>query len=93
MRVDELCFACARAVVEGQNITLSLPKGSRWPSGFPRGELLSVGTSGHKNCSFNPVRVLAWVQDTTATMKAIHGGFQVTPNTKIAVERSPAGGA
>ena len=63
MNIEQLCFDCARAVIAGTNITLSLPYGDRWLAGFPRGKLLSVNHQGVRNVSFNPVRVLAWVQD------------------------------
>ena len=89
MNVQELCFECAKAVIEGRHMTLTLPKGRRWPAGFPRGELLSVNLHGDKNASFNPVRVLAWVQDTTKAMQTIYGGFQVTPDTQAGVELAP----
>ena len=40
MDVQTLCAACTQALMAGQNITLSLPKGYKWPNKFPRGELL-----------------------------------------------------
>lgn len=66
--MEQLCFDCARCVLAGGNITLSLPKGEKWPAGFPRGELLSENLEGARNVSFDPVRVLAWAQ------KAIKAG-------------------
>lgn len=59
MDLQTLCFSCTQALMAGQNITLSLPKGYKWPHKFPRGELLSVGTDGARNVSFDPLRVLA----------------------------------
>jgi hypothetical protein len=84
VNIEQLCFDCARAVIAGTGITLSLPKGERWPAGFPRGELLSVNLQGVRNVSFNPVRVLAWVQDSTKAMQTIYGDFQVTAATQTA---------
>jgi len=84
VNIEQLCFDCARAVIAGRNITLSLPYGDRWPAGFPRGELLSVNSHGARNVSFNPVRVLAWVQDSTKAMQTIYGDFQVTSATQTA---------
>ena len=84
MNIEQLCFDCARAVIGGTGITLSLPKGERWPAGFPRGELLSVNLQGVRNVSFNPVRVLAWVQDSTKAMQTIYSDFQVTAATQTA---------
>lgn len=87
MNVPELVAACAGAVLAGTTITLSLPVGAaRWPHGFPRGELLSVGSDGSKNAAFDPVKVLAWVQKATQNARAIHGGFDVTPETRVSFE-------
>ena len=86
MNVPELVSACAAAVLAGHPITLTLPKGARWPHGWPRGELLSVNVQGDRNVSFDAVRVLAWVQNATRSMRAIHGSFEVTPDTAVVVE-------
>lgn len=85
MNVPELVSACAGAVLAGTTITLSLPKGARWPCKFPRGELLSVNHEGTRNVAFDPVKVLAWVQMSTRNMRAIHGSFDVTPETEVVV--------
>lgn len=56
-----MVFDCARAILEGQElITVSWAPGAR-PQGFPLGELLSVGSSGSRNYSVGPVRVLEWI--------------------------------
>lgn len=89
MNVQDLCFECARAVVEGRYMTLSLPEGGKWPAGFPRGELLSVNMHGTKNASFNPVRVLAWVQSATKSVQMIDRDFQVTPETALRLIGAP----
>lgn len=86
MDVPTLCAACTQALMAGQNITLSLPKGERWPHRFPRGELLSVGTNGARNVSFDPLRVLGWVQQATKAMQAIHGGFTANDDTRVGVQ-------
>jgi hypothetical protein len=86
MNIPDLCAACTQAIMAGQNITLSLPPGCSWPNGFPRGELLSVGATGCKNVSHDPVRVLAWVQRATKAMQSIHDGFQAGPGTSVGVE-------
>jgi hypothetical protein len=76
--------------MEGQNITLSLSAGDRWPHKFPRGELMSI-TSSARNVSFDPLRVLAWVQQATKAMQAIHGGFKVNDATRVVVRLGPVG--
>jgi hypothetical protein len=83
MNVPELVASCAGAVLAGTTVTLSLPKGEKWPPGFPRGELLSVNAEGLRNVAFDPVRVLAWVQQATRNARAIYGGFDVTQATKV----------
>ena len=86
MDLQTLCFSCTQALMAGQNITLSLPKGYKWPHKFPRGELLSVGTNGARNVSFDPLRVLAWVQQATKAMQAIHEGFTPGAGTHVGVQ-------
>lgn len=83
MKIPELCNACVQALMAGQRITLSLPAGYRWPPGFPRGELLSVGSDGMSNVSHDPLRVLAWVKKATKVMQAIHEGFKASDSTHV----------
>lgn len=75
---EAVAYACAQACIDGRNVTLSM-QGKR-PPGFPRGELLSVGTNGSKNYSLNPVKVLAW----------IHAVASVRPNAVVSGGRSPS---
>lgn len=44
---------------------------ARWPHLFPRGELLSVGTNGSRNASFDPLRWLAGFRGKTRCTKEI----------------------
>lgn len=61
-----MVMQCAFAVLAGQpTITISATGGKR-PAGFPKGELLSVGTDGSRNYACNPVKVLAWVHARTS---------------------------
>lgn len=89
MKVSELVASCAGAVLGGTTVTLSLPKGAKWPHGFPRGDLLSVNHQGLRNVAFDPVKVLAWVQQSTKNMRAIHDGFRVTPTTEVIFGPAP----
>ena len=60
-----LAFDCARAVLEGAGgITVSINGPKRLP-GFPRGELISVGSNGSHNYSVCPLKVLAWIHSGT----------------------------
>lgn len=59
---DLLAFECTRAVLEGlDTITISKSGPIHTPPGFPRGELLSVGTNGVSNYAVCPIKVLAWI--------------------------------
>ena len=86
MNVEELASQCCAAILTGQDITLSLPKGARWPHRFPRGELLSVGTNGSRNVRHDPIKVLAWVQSATLSAQAVHPGFTPSKTTMVTPE-------
>ena len=60
-----LAFDCARAVLEGRNTVTVSKNGPRRVPGFPRGELLSVGTNGAHNYAVCPIKVLAWIHSGT----------------------------
>jgi hypothetical protein len=59
-QVADLAMTCALACMTGQPTVTVAVCGKR-PVGFPRGELLSVGTGGMKNYACHPVKVLAWL--------------------------------
>lgn len=64
----DLAMTCALACVSGhRTVTLAL-RGKR-PAGFPRGELLSVGTDGAHNYACHPVKVLAWLHARMSSAK------------------------
>lgn len=60
-----MAFACARAVLEGLDTITVSQNGSKRVPGFPRGELLSVGTNGEHNYAVCPLKVLAWIHSGT----------------------------
>lgn len=65
-----MVLQCAGAVLAGsRSVTLSVT--GRKPLGFPRGELLSVGTNGSRNMAFDPIKVLAWVHARTSANPAM----------------------
>ena len=69
-RVDDgglsaLVLMCAYAVLSGQQ-TVTIGATGKRPAGFPRGELLSVGTNGTRNYACHPVKVLAWLHGRTS---------------------------
>lgn len=73
-----LVMRCAFAVLAGQKTVTITATGKR-SAGFPRGELLSVGTDGSHNYAVCPVKVLAWLHGITS---------KKTPNVKV--DRIPA---
>ena len=63
-----LVMQCAFAVISGQK-TVTISTNGKRPAGFPRGELLSVGTNGAHNYAVCPVKALAWVHSCTSKAK------------------------
>jgi hypothetical protein len=56
----DLVMSCAFAIIAGQKTVTVSATGKR-PAGFPRGELLSVGTNGAMNYAIDPIKALAWI--------------------------------
>jgi len=59
---------CTTAILEGRErltLSVSYANGKKRIPGFPRGELLSVGTDGSHNYSVCPLKVLAWIHSGT----------------------------
>ena len=71
-----LVMACAFSIRAGQP-TVTISAVGKRPAGFPRGELLSVGTGGQHNYAVCPVKMLAW----------LHARRRKTPN--VGAERPP----
>ena len=61
MKEEDLAAAAVATILAGTDLTLHLPANEKWPEGWPRGELLSVTDKG-KNISFNPIKILAFMQ-------------------------------
>ncbi len=60
-QIANIIMTCAAAVLSGEpTVTISVTAGKR-PAGFPRGELLSVGTAGANNYAVCPIKVMAWI--------------------------------
>ena len=60
-----LVMRCAFAVMAGQR-TVTISTTGKRPVGFPRGELLSIGTNGAHNYAVHPVKALAWMHARTS---------------------------
>lgn len=54
-----LVMQCAFAVLSGKR-TITISASGKRPAGFPRGELLSIGTNGKHNYAVCPVKAMAW---------------------------------
>ena len=63
-----LVMQSAFAVIAGQK-TITISSTGKRPVGFPRGELLSVGTNGAQNYAVCPIKVMAWVHSRTSRAK------------------------
>lgn len=74
-QLADIAITCALACVAGLPTVTISTRGTR-PAGFPRGELLSVGTDGARNYACHPVKVLAW----------LHGRTSKTPNARVHLE-------
>lgn len=64
-QLADLAMTCALACATGQPTVTIAARGKR-PAGFPRGELLSIGTNGLANYACHPVKVLAWLHNRTS---------------------------
>ena len=64
-KLADLAMTCAFACVSGQSSVTITALGKR-PAGFPRGELLSVGTNGAHNYACHPVAVLKWLHTSSS---------------------------
>jgi hypothetical protein len=62
MKPEELVAAAANAILAGANVTVCIEVGKKFPFGWPRGELLCIALEKHKAYSFDPIKVLAFVQ-------------------------------
>lgn len=70
-----LVMRCAFAVIAGHG-TVTISTTGKRPAGFPRGELLSVGSNGARNYAVCPVKALAWVHSRTR-------GFPSSPSPQV----------
>lgn len=65
-----LAQACVWACMTG-NKTITVTLKAKRAKGFPRGELLSVGTDGSHNYAMDPVRLLAWIRDQNVKARGV----------------------
>tara|TARA_R110000868_G_scaffold74752_4_gene216282 strand:+ start:1170 stop:1394 length:225 start_codon:yes stop_codon:yes gene_type:complete len=61
VKPEELKARAVAAILAGTDLTLHLPKGAKFPKGWPRGDLLSVTDKG-RNYSYDPLKLLAYIQ-------------------------------
>ena len=61
MTPQKMATEAASALKAGTRLTLVRQRGVKPPSGFPRGELLCQNHEGSNAYSYDPARVLAWL--------------------------------
>ena len=64
--LNAIVMQCAFAILSGSP-TVTISWTGKRLTGFPRGELLSLGTNGASNYAVNPVKVLAWIHAKTSS--------------------------
>lgn len=63
MNAKEMEAMCLEHIEKGNKyVTLSFPKGTKMPAGFPRGELLSENQQ-FTNRSIKPEKLLRWLRE------------------------------
>ena len=68
-QLADIAMSCALACMNGAPTVTITARGKR-PAGFPRCELLSIGSDGSHNYACHPVKVLAWIHG-LASMEAV----------------------
>ena len=63
-QMADLAMTCAFACLTGADTVTLTVRGLK-PQGFPRGELLSVGSDGAKNYAVDPIKALTWLRSRT----------------------------
>lgn len=61
LKLEAACIAAHLA--QQRTMIVSITPGQKRPVGFPRGELLSVGTNGSKNYAVDPLKLLAFLRE------------------------------
>ena len=61
MTPEQMAKEALTAVQEGTRMTLVRMRGKRPPLGFPRGELLCENSDGRNVYSYDPARIIAWL--------------------------------
>lgn len=61
MAPEQMAKAALSAVQNGTRMTLVRIRGKKPPKGFPRGELLCENSDGRNVYSYDPHRVIAWL--------------------------------
>jgi uncharacterized protein YqfB (UPF0267 family) len=74
-----LVMRCAFAVIAGHK-TVTIHTTGKAPAGFPRGELLSVGSNGARNYAVCPIKAMAWIHARTSGAKVL-GDQPITQET------------
>jgi len=62
MTPEQMATDAAAALQHGTRVTFIRARGVKLPPKFPRGELLCENFDGTRAYSYDPLRVLAWLQ-------------------------------
>ena len=72
----KLAWNCHNAILEGRSFIVVSRTGPKRLPGFPRGQLLSVGTDGSRNYAVCPLKVLAWIHSGTKAARELEEGTE-----------------
>ena len=61
MTPQQMAKEALAAIQAGGNMTLVRTRGTKLPPGFPRGELLCENSNGRDVYSYDPSRIIAWL--------------------------------
>lgn len=61
MKPQEMATAALAAMQAGTRISLVRIRGQKPPKGFPRGDLLCENHDGRNVYSYDPARIIAWL--------------------------------
>jgi len=62
MTLQELAKSANECIASKSRVTLVRKKGQKPPPGFPRGELLCENFSGDHCYSYDPVKIVKWIE-------------------------------
>lgn len=83
MTPEQMAKDASEAIQGGTRVTLTIPRGMKMPTKFPRGELL-CSIDGRNAYSYDPTKVLAWL----AANNLVKVSVSAVPNAELCGSRS-----